>query len=63
MNLKIDNRLSPKLIAIKTQLKHQLFTHLTIDMHLVHGIFKDPLASTYSSFDIIPEQATNHNTY
>ena len=24
--------------------------------------FKNPLASTYSSFDIIPEQATNHNT-
>jgi hypothetical protein len=36
----IDNRLSPKLIVIKTQLKYQLFTQLTIDMHLVHGILK-----------------------
>ena len=54
--------MSPKPIVIKTQLKYQLFTQLTIDMHLVHGILKDPLASTYSSFDIIPEQATNHNT-
>jgi hypothetical protein len=36
----IDNWLSPKPIVIKTQLKHQLFIHLTIDMHLVHGILR-----------------------
>jgi hypothetical protein len=32
--------MSPKPIVIKTQLKYQLFTQLTIDMHLVHGILR-----------------------
>ena len=36
----IDNWTSPKFIVIKTQLKYQLFTQLTIDMHLVHGILR-----------------------
>ena len=59
----IDNRSSPKSIVIKTQLKYQLFTQLTIDMHLVHGILRILKLQPTALSDKIPEQVTNYEPY
>ena len=58
----IDNWMSPKFIVNQNTAKTSI-VHTFNNWHASHTRnFKDPLASTYSSFNIIPEQATNHNT-